>query len=83
MLYINTCSYKNMLGEVGKGIHSYRLFDIAIFDVLLTILAAGLFRLYFSPKISFALILFVFFCLGIFFHRVFCVRTTIDKLLFS
>lgn len=83
MLYIHTCSYKNMLGEVGKGIHSYRLFDIAMFDVLLTILAAGLFRLCIFPKISFVLILFAFFCLGIFFHRIFCVRTTIDKLIFS
>ena len=34
------CEYKNMLGEVRKGIHSVRLFDIAVIDVLLTFLSA-------------------------------------------
>ena len=24
------CEYKNMLGEVRKGVHSVRLFDIAV-----------------------------------------------------
>jgi len=32
--------YKNILGEPGKGIHSYRIANLAIVDILAT-LAAG------------------------------------------
>ena len=32
------CQYKNIFGKVNEGIHSYRIFNIAIVDVLLTIL---------------------------------------------
>ena len=31
------CDYKNILGEPNKGLHKYRIFNIAIVDVLLTI----------------------------------------------
>ena len=34
------CKYKDLLGKVKTGLHSYRIFDIAIVDVLLTFLAA-------------------------------------------
>jgi hypothetical protein len=74
------CAYKNALGKPGKGIHSYRLFGVAIMDVLLTILGAMLIA-YFS-KHDFYKILIALFILGIIMHRLFCVRTTIDKLLF-
>ena len=30
------CKYKDLLGVPKKGIHKYRIFNIAIFDVLLT-----------------------------------------------
>jgi hypothetical protein len=26
------CKYKNIFGEEGKGVHSYRIFNIAIVD---------------------------------------------------
>lgn len=32
------CKYKNLFGEPGKGIHSYRVFGFAAVDVGLTIL---------------------------------------------
>lgn len=35
---MNLCKYKNILGEPGKGVHSYRIFNIAIVDVLLTLI---------------------------------------------
>jgi hypothetical protein len=75
------CQYKNMLGEVGEGIHSYRVFNIAIVDVLLTIFLAYLIKLM-VPGYNYILILILLFIIGIILHRVFCVRTTIDKLLF-
>jgi len=76
------CKYKDIFGKVGEGIHSYRIFNIAIVDVLFTILAAYLIHLFYK-KYSFLFILLILFILGIILHRIFCVKTTIDKLLFT
>ena len=75
------CKYKDALGKPKEGLHKYRIFNIAIVDVLLTILGAYIIYL-FNPKINFFIILLCLFILGIILHRIFCVRTTIDKLLF-
>ena len=74
------CKYKNSLGEPKKGIHSYRLFGVAIFDVIMTII--GSFFISYFFKVSFIYTCISLFILGILLHRLFCVRTTIDKLLF-
>lgn len=64
-----------------KGAHAYRLFGVAIVDVVLTVVVGYLVAIYFEwPPIW---TIFGFFLLGVFFHRLFCVRTTVDKLLFS
>ena len=42
---INMCifkEYRYVFGKEGEGVHSYRLFDIAIIDVIFTIIGAGL-----------------------------------------
>ena len=44
---MDLCKYKNILGEPGKGIHSYRLFGVAIADVIMTIIAAALISYFF------------------------------------
>ena len=75
------CSYKNLLGEPKKGIHSYRIFNIAIVDVLLTIIGAYLIS--WSFQLNFWIILIILFLLGIILHYLFCVNTTIDKLIFG
>jgi len=75
------CKYKNILGKVNEGPHSYRIFNIAIVDVLLTVVAAFIIYLFF-PKSNFFYILLLLFLIGIILHYIFCVRTTIDKLLF-
>lgn len=77
---MSLCKYKNMLGNLNKGVHSYRLFGVAIVDVIMTILAAALIS-YFRKQ-SFVTTLLFLFLLGIALHRIFCVRTTVDKLLF-
>jgi hypothetical protein len=77
---MDLCKYKNALGEPGKGIHSYRLFGVAIADVIMTIIGAWLISYFF--KLSFVKTLIVLFLLGIILHRLFCVRTTVDKMLF-
>jgi uncharacterized membrane protein YcaP (DUF421 family) len=74
------CKYKDALGKPKKGIHKYRIFNIAIVDVLLTIIAALLFS--YILHVHFIITLIVLFLLGIILHRIFCVRTTVDKFLF-
>ena len=80
------CKFKNMFGEVGTGLHSIRLFNIAIIDVLLTIIGAWILHHYLIINLdktwNFSIILISLFILGIILHRMFCVRTTIDRLLF-
>jgi hypothetical protein len=78
---LNLCKYKDIFGKPKEGAHSYRIFNIAIVDLLLTILAAYLLSIFTGYKFIYTL-LFMF-ILGIISHRIFCVRTTIDKLLFD
>ena len=77
---MSLCKYKNSLGIPKKGIHSYRFLGVAIADVIMTIIAAMLISYFF--KISFLYTSISLFVLGIILHRLFCVRTTVDKLLF-
>jgi hypothetical protein len=76
----NLCKYKDILGKPGKGVHSFRIFNIAVVDVLLTIIAAYILSI--ICKIKFIISVIFMFIMGIITHRIFCVRTTIDKLLF-
>lgn len=73
--------YSNIFGEPNKGFHSVRLFDIAIYDFFGTILISGL--LSYSLKYNFFIILILLLILGIIMHRLFCVNTTINKLIFG
>jgi hypothetical protein len=77
---IGLCAYKNALGIPGQGIHSYRIFNIAVMDVIMTIIGAYIFSLIFRTPFLYTTI--GLFILGIVLHRLFCVRTTVDKILF-
>ena len=74
------CPYTNLFGKPSEGAHKYRLFDIAIVDVVSTIGGAYLISKY--TKQDFKQVLVILILLGIILHRLFCVKTTIDKLLF-
>ena len=76
------CKYKDILGKVGEGAHSIRIFNIAVVDVLLTIIAAYIIH-FLVPTYRFSSILLTLFVTGIALHWMFCVRTTVDKLLFK
>ena len=78
---MDLCKYKSTLGDPGKGIHSYRLFGIAIMDVIMTIIGAYMISYFFNY--SFIYTLLFLFSLGILLHNIFCVKTTVDKLLFN
>ncbi len=75
------CQYSNILGEPGKGVHAIRVGNIAIVDVLLTVIAA--FAISKLLDQSFWFVLIILLILAIILHRTFCVRTTIDKLIFN
>jgi hypothetical protein len=75
------CKYKNILGKPNTGIHSYKFYGISMGDVGLTILGAALIS--WLSNLNFFLILIILFLSGIILHRIFCVRTTVDKLIFG
>lgn len=75
------CQYKHTFGVEGQGFHSYRVLNIAVFDFIGTIVIAWLISLMFN--IHFGYVLVTAFALGIVLHRVFCVNTTINKILFG
>tara|TARA_R100001463_G_scaffold111601_2_gene166469 strand:- start:111 stop:386 length:276 start_codon:yes stop_codon:yes gene_type:complete len=66
-----------------KGVHSVRIFNISLADLALAFLLAWWFQVYFFPTLNFIIVLMGTFLLGIFLHRLFGVRTTVDKLLFK
>lgn len=78
---MSLCKYKDALGKPNKGIHKYRIFNIAIVDVIMTIIGAWIISWIFN--FSFWITLLILFLLGIILHRIFCVKTTVDNILFS
>jgi hypothetical protein len=73
--------YSNIFGEPGYGVHSYRIFDIAIVDLIMTVVFAYIVSRHYDY--DFIKVLLLVLLAGIILHRIFCVRTTIDKLLFN
>lgn len=71
--------YKNILGEEGTGIHSIRFLNIALVDVILTMIIAIL-TTYFI-NIPFVLSIIMWFSLGFFTHVLFGVQTNATRLL--
>uniref|UniRef100_A0A6C0DG55 Uncharacterized protein n=1 Tax=viral metagenome TaxID=1070528 RepID=A0A6C0DG55_9ZZZZ len=76
---MDLCQYKDALGVPDTGIHSYRLFGVAIIDVLFTVLGAALIAYFF--RVSFGWTFIILFLAGTGFHRLFCVQTTIANLI--
>ena len=85
---LNLCAYKDIFGVPGTGLHSYRIMNIAVVDVLATIIMAFVIHQFILESwldihwISIWWVLVACFLLGILAHRLFCVRTTADKLIF-
>ena len=75
------CQFKNALGKPSQGAHRFRIFNLAIVDVGLTVLLAIILAAKCRIRMTTAMLVLVF--LGILAHRIFCVRTTVDRLLFG
>ena len=74
------CDYKYALGIPGEGVHTH-VFGVAIADCIMTVIGAWFFAKLLGWPFGYTLL--GLFILGIILHRFFCVRTTIDKLLFK
>ena len=74
------CRYKDVFGAPGTGVHKH-VFGIAWVDTVMTVLIAAV--LSYSTGWNFLPSLLILFVLGIIMHRLFCVRTTVDKFLFG
>jgi NhaP-type Na+/H+ or K+/H+ antiporter len=77
---MSLCKYKDIFGSPGTGVHSYRFMNIAVIDVLFTLIFAYIISQ--MTRRKFVYVAIGLFILGIILHRVFCVRTTVDKMLF-
>lgn len=77
------CKYRDALGKPGKGIH-FHVLGIAIMDLLMTIGVVLL--LAWWQKWNWKVTLFAFvvvMVITILVHRLFCVNTTINKMIFG
>jgi hypothetical protein len=78
---MSLCKYKTIFGEPGEGVHSVRIFGVALVDEALTILGAyGISK---SLKIDFLITLVALHVIAFGAHRAFCVNTTLNKLVFG
>lgn len=75
------CEYKHIFGKEGEGVHALRLFNIAIVDVIGTILGGILIAKLMNWNVGITVI--ALFALGIIMHRLFCVNSTVNKALFG
>ena len=78
---VDLCRYKDIFGRPREGAHAYRIFDIAVVDVAATVVVAFIIARIFGFVFWKSLV--ALFILGIISHRAFCVRTTLDKLVFA
>lgn len=75
------CRYSDLLGKPREGVHSIRLFDIAIVDVALTLVGAYL--LSYLTAVDYWVVLLFLTLSGIFLHWLFCINTTVNVALFG
>lgn len=80
---MNLCKYSNIFGAPNTGIHKYRFFNVAIIDVIATLIVSYYIYRYNNKKIKLINITIMMFILGIIMHKIFCVKTTINNLLFK
>lgn len=74
---IGLCKHKEMFGKPNKGIHSYRVLDIAVVDVVGTLAISLLLSK--SLRISLFFCFIVLVVIGIISHELFCVDTALNR----
>jgi hypothetical protein len=76
------CKYTNIFGKVKTGVHAYRCFGLAIVDLVATFVAAVAIH-YCFLKLAIWKIFAILMILAIIVHRIFCVNTTLNVLIFG
>ncbi len=81
------CAYSDIFGKPNTGLHEFRLFNLALIDIIFTLIFAYVFyyilNSIYGYQINYFLVLIVLFIISIVLHRLFCVKTTVDKFLFN
>lgn len=78
-MFIMFCQYKDIFGKVNEGVHSIRIINIAIVDVILTLVLAYIIQMK-LPQYKLYNIFIILIILSIFIHKLFCVKTTLTNL---
>ncbi len=73
--------FADIFGLPNTGVHKYRLFGIAIVDLIFTILFAII--LYYVFKINIIVSILILLLLGIILHRIFRVNTAANLYIFG
>ena len=76
---VSLCQYRHIFGKEREGVHSYRFLNIAIVDTILTFILSLAISYYF--KINLILVFVLLIILSVFIHRIFCVDTTLTKII--
>jgi hypothetical protein len=80
---MSLCKYADIFGAPRTGVHSYRVFDIAIVDYAMTVIAALVVHHYLMPEWNAYVVVLLFQLMGIIAHRAFCVKTKVDQMIFG
>lgn len=89
---MSLCKYKNIFGKVGEGVHSIRFLNIALFDLIGTLLIAIILTYYLRKTSIFAnfsiyvislIVFIILMIIALFLHRLFCVKTVLTELVFG
>lgn len=75
------CKYRHIFGIEKRGVHAVRFMNLAMIDVALTVIGAWLLAR--SFRWSFGWALLGLFAMAVCLHRIFCVNTTINKIIFG
>ncbi len=79
------CKYRHIFGKENEGVHSYRVFNLAIIDLLGTLILAIIFsKLFNNFTIKNIIIWFIALLIfSIIIHKIFCVDTTLTVFIFG
>lgn len=75
------CKYRHIFGKEKEGVHSIRLFNIAVVDVVFTLIGAWMISYFTGVALVWCVI--GVFVAAIIAHRLFCVNTTINTYIFG
>lgn len=83
------CQYAELFGKPNEGVHKHRIGGLATVDLLGTIGGAAILAALYTKKhsqgfiSSFIVIFIILILLGIMLHKLFCVNTKLNSIIFN